>query len=329
MFAQSREFVQVLIFSVIIVFIPLFIFPSKLGLGLASGSYSYSIFEIAFYGVVFYLFRSQSTVLHVLAGAGLTFLYRILIGTLFGLLIAVTYGMDLSISLALGVSKYLPSIILHAVAAPFIMRPFFLAITNRQDDTPDVRLDKRQTSPETKRRDDTRRFITPVVPENSAPERKYKKTESSLGSTSLAVSFDTNGFERAVKYIGEHHAVMVASVVDYEGLTMATFERTAESSEKWAAHSLLFQKINEELLAKNNNEDRISNLDLTFGSSRLTIMKVGIFNLLVLSNNEEDELLRIRITQAAEIIRKYTSERYGRLLSRGTEEQYVSSTRRA
>lgn len=330
MFAQNKEVIQVIIFSVILVFIPMFIFPAKLGLGLASEPLSYSILEIAFYGIVFYFFRSQSSILHVFAGAGLTFLYRLLIGTLFGLLLAITYGMDLSVSLALGASKYLPSIILHALAAPFVMKPFFLAITDKQTVVPRPSVERKRASHSMKKQKEATNLNSPVNRESSpAPAGKYKKTESSLGSASLAVSYDTNGFERAVKYLGEHHAVIVAAVVDHEGLTMATFERTVESSEKWTAYSLLFQKMNEDLLAKNDNENHINNLDLTFGTNRLTIMKIDVFNLLVLSNNEEDDLLNIRITQAADIIRKYTSERYGRLLSKGTEEQYVSSTRRA
>lgn len=173
--------------------------------------------------------------------------------------------------------------------------------------------------------------MAPVLPESDRPAIISRvKTGSTAGNIdtphATAVSFDTNGFERAVKYLGEHHAVLLAAVVDHEGLTLAAFKRGPENIERWTSYSLLFQKANEDLLHKNNQNDCLDHLDLTFGTNRLSIIRTGSFNLLVLSDSEQDDLLSIRVTQAADIIRKYTSERYGKLLLAETEEQYVSNS---
>lgn len=145
-------------------------------------------------------------------------------------------------------------------------------------------------------------------------------------STAVSIGHDIDGFERAVRYLGEHQAVVLAAVVDREGLTLAVFKRGEIDSERWAPFSLMFREANERLLERNADDFGVEHLDMVFSSGRLVSLKIIDLSLLVLSNHEEDELLRIRIKQAADIIRKYTSERYGESLPSGTEERYVSST---
>ena len=135
-----------------------------------------------------------------------------------------------------------------------------------------------------------------------------------------------DGFQRAVRYLGEHQAVLLATAVDFEGLTLAAFRREGCDAEQWAPYTLLFKEANRQLLKKNKDESDIERLDLVFGPRRLVITNVDNYNLLVLCRHEDDELLGIRITQAADIIKKYASERYGHLKPSVTEEQYVSNT---
>ena len=137
---------------------------------------------------------------------------------------------------------------------------------------------------------------------------------------------DGDGFDRAVRYLGEHQAVLLATAVDAEGLTLSVFRRGEAEADRWAPYSLLFQQANEGLLKRNKDENNIDRLDLVFGPHRLVIVKIENYSLLVLCRHEDDELLGIRITQAADIIRKYASERYGHLSPSVTEERYVSNT---
>jgi hypothetical protein len=281
------------------------------------------MFEIVFYGVIFYVFRPNSTLLQLLAGAGITFLYRIVLGTIFGALLSVFFYMDFSVSLALGISRYLPAIALHVILSPFVMRPFFLAIV----DLP-VRTyrphERRASAPAAAKRQDE-----PTVP--YYPKSAKSRTAGGSGSvsesrTGITIGQDIDGFCRAVRYLGEHHAVLLATVVDGEGLTMAKFVRDGFDVECWAPLTLLLQDANKTILKRNSELSALDQIDLTFGNRRLVIVRVEDFDLLVLSNHEDDELLRIRTTQAADMIRKYTSERYGTSLPSGTEERYVSNT---
>jgi hypothetical protein len=173
------------------------------------------------------------------------------------------------------------------------------------------------------RYDEPAQIQTPYKEPKPAPSFERKIVES---KQELAPGHENNGFERAVKYLGEHHAVQLAAVVDNEGLTMASYHRGLFSSDDWAPLSLLFQSANEKILGRNTGGCTPDRLDIGFGHNKIAIVKSANFNLLVISNRDEDELLGIRISQAAEMIKKYTSERYGKLLSPVTEEKYVSNT---
>jgi hypothetical protein len=317
-----KDIFQVLLFSILLITIPMFYFPEKFGMDLATSSFTYSIFEIFFYGVLFYIFRPSATLLQLFQGAGLTFLYRIVLGTIFGFLLWIIFGMEFTVSLALGVSKYLPAIILHIIAAPFIMRPFFVSIVDEV--TAPGRRDRR--SRKTGRDDFGSELPAPYLPRSEGKFGESFHDDSPVSMTNVPVNHDINGFERSVRYLGEHHAVLLAAVVDSEGLTTAVFKRGEIDPELWAPISLLLRDVNERLLGRNEKRYRLDNLDLSFGPHRLSVIKISSFSLLVLSNREEDELLNIRIKQAAEMIRRYSSERYGALLPTGTEEKYVSNT---
>ena len=118
----------------------------------------------------------------------------------------------------------------------------------------------------------------------------------------------------------------MAAVVDYEGLTMSSFFRDGVDVEEWAPLALLFNEANTKILNRLTGVTGPERLDLTFNRDKLFALKVSQFTLLVLSNREDDDLLGIRLAQASDIISKYVSERYDKLLSASPEEKYVSST---
>jgi hypothetical protein len=312
----------ILLISSILIVVPMVVFPRKFGINLATGSFIYSLFEVLYYGLILFLFRPRTTLFKLFQGAGLTFLFRILLGTVLGLFFWALYGTSFTVSLTLSISRYLPAILLHVAVAPFAMRSIYLTMLG--DDLRHHRNHIKKYEPATvARHDEPAQMQTSHKEPKPAPAFERKIIES---KQEIAPGHENNGFERAVKYLGEHHAVQLAAVVDNEGLTMASYHRGLFSADDWAPLSLLFQSANEKILGRNAGGCTPDRLDIGFGHNKIAIVKSAHFNLLVISNRDEDELLGIRISQAAEMIRKYTSERYGRLLLPVTEEKYVSNT---
>lgn len=307
-----------LLISSVLIVIPMVIFPAKLGTELSSGSFVYAIFEILYYGVIFFILRPASNLFQLFQGASFTFLCRIVIGSVFGLLVSVMYDVGFTAALTLGVSKYLPAIILHVAFAPIITKPFYYAILGEASGDELYRDKKRRTA-----------FQSPtatsqiIVKPNAVIPREVVIEEP---QATVMVEKGADGFARAVKYIGEHHSVKLATVVDYEGLTMSSFSRNDADVEEWAPLALLFNEANTRVLNRLSDVTGPERLDITFGQDRLYAIKVSQFTLLVLSDREDDDLLGIRLAQGSDIISKYVSERYDKLMSANPEEKYVSST---
>ncbi len=320
---SSKDRWLILLISSLLIIVPIFVFPARLGLNLATGSFIYAIVEAIYYGLIFFIFCPGSTILQLLQGAGLTFLYRIVLGTIFGAVVAIMYNVGFSAALTLGISRYLPAIIFQIVIAPFALRPIFQAIAEAEYGKRKRHFRKYQPSA-TGRRDDMRPDPTRHFDHTTTAATERLHREPRLDHPAGAPEF--NGFEKAVHYIGEHHAVILATVVDPEGLTLASFRKGEVDPEAWGPLALLLQKSNGIILNRNEKGTVPERLDLSFGAKKLTIQISEKFNLLVLADREDDEFVGIRIIQAVDMIKKYMSERYGTVLMPGPEEQYVSNT---
>ncbi len=310
-----------LLISSVLIVIPMVIFPAKLGTELISGSFEYALFEVIYYGIVFFVLRPASTLFQLFQGAGLTFLCRIAIGTVFGVMISIMYDVGLSAALTLGISKYLPAIILHIAFTPMATKSFYYAILGEASGDELRRDKKRSVVYQTQ----TSQTTTPqiiVKPESIVP----LATSAEKPKAVVLVDKDADGFARAVRYIGEHHSVKLATVVDIEGLTMSSFSRNDVNVEEWAPLALLLEEANTKILNRMSDVTGPERLDITFGQDKLYALKIAEYTLLVLSGREDDDLLGIRLAQASDMISKYVSERYGKLLSASPEEKYVSST---
>jgi predicted regulator of Ras-like GTPase activity (Roadblock/LC7/MglB family) len=312
-----------LLISSLLIIVPMVIFPSKLGISLATGSIAYAVVEIIYYGIVLFLFYSGATFMQVVQGAGLTFLYRIVLGSALGLMISLMYSVDVSAALIMGISRYLPAIIFHIVIAPFAIKPFYMTMIGA-DVARRKHYIKRYTPAPTGGEEITQPYMSHQA------EQKHHAGLEPAGSDSRAEltlgGHDLNGFERAVRYLGENHVVNLAAIIDNEGLTVASFKRGQANPDIWAPMSLLLQQTNKAILSRNEKDALPDKMDISFGQKKLTIVFDGKFNLLVLADRGEDELIGIRTAQAVDMIKKYMSERYGNILSHSPEEQYVSNS---
>jgi hypothetical protein len=310
----------VLIWSAILIVGSLILFPMRFGINVSAGIFIYAIFEITYYLIVLFALKIRSTWLEIFQSAGLTFMYRITLGTVFGFLISVMYSMEISVALTIAISRYFPAILLQIIAAPLVMRAFYSGSVTAVSSRKNRQLaEKRSGTDFQSGRDVPARQNKPVRNvEKSMPMQKTGPDTS--------VGLDTNGFERAVRYLGEHHAVIMAAVIDHDGLTVSSFKRGDIDTELWAPAGLVLQDVNAQVLKKRTADYRPERLDLFFGGNKLVINKVFGNSLLVISQQEIDDLLGIRISQAIEIIKKYVSERYGTDEPSRAEEKYVSST---
>jgi len=311
-----------LLLSSVVIIIPMVIFPAKLGTELSSGSFTYAIFEILYYGIVFFILRPGSNLVQLFQGAGLAFLFRLIIGSIFGALIAGMYDVSFTAALTLGISKYLPAIILHVAFAPIITKPMYYSILGEPSGDELRREKRRQMATQKQSSQTSQVFVAAAHKPTTEPVHAVK---SETPRSTVIADKSADGFDRAVRYIGEHHSVKLATVVDSEGLPMGTFARDNIDVEEWAPLALLLEEANKNIINRYHTTSEPERIDLIFGHNRLYAVRVAGFMLLVLSGREDDDLLGIRLVQGSDIISKYVSERYDKLLSASPEEKYVPS----
>ncbi len=335
------------LFSIILLVIPLGMFPNRLRLPLAGGSPANLLYEFVFYGVVLFLFRRNTNLMALVVGSALTLIYRLALGAGFGLTIALLYNMNSSIALSLGMLKYLPAVLLHVAAAPFIVRPFYLnladSLVGRQDRempseelsfSPDASMPAVAPSqPALQRQEEFVPTSQPEAPQTPAwtpppdinPAAVVGFHAEAKPSPKYATS-EINQFDKAIQYLSESGSVKLAMIVDEEGLPLSCFNRSTFDPEVWGPLSVELSIQNRRMLRHFRYIDTPDRIDIGTHNVRIILRRIEHVNLLVLAEQTTDETIHIRIAQAADMIRKYMSERYSPALFARVEEQYVSDS---
>jgi hypothetical protein len=344
---------QISLISMLVLIVPMIMFPDQLGMRLTKFSLINAVYELVYYSAVIFFFYRRASLLKIIQMAGLCLVYRLTLGALFGLLIVVMYSMNLTISLTLGLASYLPAILLHIAATPFILKPVVAQLvpyTKRKHqpieepapaEAPEhggtaTAVSAKQEEPapaEAPEHGGTATAVsakqaisrpTPAPVRVPEPEAQFSKA-SRVGSPSGREHAEANGFDRAARYIGEDGSVQLAVVVDGEGLLLGQFIRGEMKADDWAPFSLLFCEANRDALRR-AGWGSPEKIDLLVKDTRIIVAREESWCLMVVAQRHADDFLNIKINQGLEIIRKYIARRYGQKLSVNAEKMYVSST---
>ena len=318
--------------SLVGMILPLVAFPARFGLDLARPSVVNMLYEMAFYGLVVFSFCRRASLMQLLTGAGVCLVYRLVVGAVFGLLIAAMYTMELGLSLSLGLSGYLPAILFHVAMAPFVLRPIIeRLVPNVQTEhlTASVRSDparSAETGLSSVAVSKERGIVAELAPLPQSPRPLGTNAKSIPNPEPLTspTDRDMSGFEKAVCYIGEHASVHLAAVVDEEGLLLGNFTRNQIDPEFWAPLALLFLQGGGDIL-KRAELYGLERLELQLQQKRVVVARSVGCNLMVVSERLDDDLLNIRINQGLDMINRFVTERYGDKLNSNAEKIHVSS----
>ncbi len=328
---------QILLLSLLVIVIPMTLFPARLGLGLGKVSLLNLALEFLFYGFVVYLFNRNVNLGAIVKFAAVTLFFRVVLGVVFAVTIVGLFEMDFQVALKLGVFSYLPGVIIQAIAAPFIMKEPLKSV---YEQTPGRLSGFDPSSQEAQKLMGTTSFVVSKskgVEGSIIPQQPHKKKdikpETSLdgrNKAGIATSQDQgntvqNGFDKATHYIGELASVELACVIDSEGLLMSNFTRNDIIAEDWAPFALIHFQDSSSLLSRTSLDSPVK-IDFTLDDKRVIISRDGPLFLMVVANRESEDLLNIRVNQSHEMIRSYLNERYGELPFNKVEKENVSST---
>jgi len=330
--SESRRLLT--LFSLVLLIVPMIVFPDQFGMDLARFSMPVVVLEFIYFGMASFFLNHKLSSFEVFKTAVYCFMYRTGLGVILGLLIALTYSLSIGNAMTLALWSYLPAMFLHIASTPFVMKQSIADLyrTNRVRPMVDPVIAESNYSPRPGASVSRPAHAPSSMPISSGHVPVYLKDEArsqtswTSPSSQLKANVEPNGFERATRYIGEHGSVLLAAVVDNEGLLLSNFTRGNMKADDWSPLSLVLFDSSAQVLCKGDFEsERLEKVDLIFKDKRLIAARDRNFTLLVIAERYGDDVLNIRTHQGMEIISKYLNERYRSSEEINAENEYVSS----
>lgn len=316
---------QTLLFSLLVLIVSMLIFPKRYGTELVETPLVYVVYELAFYGVAVYLLNRFLSPGQLLFSVGLCLVYRFAMGISLGLLIVVMYEWQIKIAVLAGMGRYLPALLLHVAATPFILRSvirsMYFVPTPKRIVVGDSSAESTEMSGPTSISVSKEKGFTGTTPQ-SIPRSRQPESKDSQTGTAASAPAEADGFERACRYIGEDGSVLMVAVVDTEGLLLGNFSRRGVEAEDWAPFALSLRDNNLDVSTRMGCQD-IEKVDMLFADKKVAIACEKSYHLMVVAERATDDVLNIRINQGLEMIRKYVAERYSEKLIGNSERTYV------
>lgn len=304
----ARETRSLLLFSLFIMVVPLIFFPNDFGLQGDMSSSALSAFELGWYVVILFTLFSRLSVLWVILFALLTLVYRLLLGIGFALFLVAMFSLDLSFSFKLGTHHYLPAFLLQAIISPFALKSFFEILVRKPG----------------------RRQRMPGGPKETIPEKSLKAMETQIprsGRDQIKVRplaeekkiGKTGQLEGALHYLREYSGVEGAVLVDNEGLVVAGDSLSHLEPETFASLALSLTESND-LLLDRIGEAGLKRMGIHTPNLWISLNRIESFTLITVADRNTDELLSVRISQVAAMIKKYFEQRYNQKVLKGVED---------
>lgn len=348
---RGPNYQLLILFSLLMVVVPLVIYPMRFGLPLFFLSLPLVMgIEAAYNLLIWRLAFREPDGWPLLKKIMLSLTYRSICAALLAGTFIVAYETEPMNAILLASWNYLPALLLQGLAAPWVIgfiQP--TAPTKKRTDSQRVIFDGQPHPPQPEptfdrqgplvtfrhadepddnsRERSARPMPTPPIAAQERPREQTRMTPMPAtnwqGSALTARPYgELTGFDRATRYIGEHGAVQLAAVVDAEGLLLAQFTRGSVDAELWAPMATQLFALTGEMLHRRGVAS-LDKVDLTMDDKRIIAAREGERVVLVVADRQGDETLPVRVHQSLETIARYVQERYPVPTGQHAEKAYV------
>jgi len=118
-----------------------------------------------------------------------------------------------------------------------------------------------------------------------------------------------NKFQATLEYLAEYRGVKAAAICDDEGLVISSIGQENIDAEYFSPLALLILEQANKVLNR-LNENPVQSMVIKTNDSWLTIECIDNIILVVNAAIETDELLKVRIGQAVEMIKSHLKDKY-------------------
>lgn len=324
---SGRSLWQLQLFSIVMLIVPMIVYPNMLGTNLQKFAATHILYELLFYFVVTFVLYRQVSFFQAIQISGVCLIYRLILACLFSFLLAAVHSMSVNVSFTLGMYSYLPALLLHIVATPLMLKPMLDGLYSESFKGRVIRTtetsatEPRDTGVTSVAYSKERKVSKPVSRPMNRTASARRTSDHGARETQYN-NTDLNGFDKATKYVGEDGSVRLVAVIDREGLLLSNFTRGGLVAEDVAPYTLSIMSTCAAKMEKieYGSPERI---DFMLKDERIVLATEKYCSLMVIAERRSDDLLNIRINQAIEMIRKYMSERYSQKLHPTMEKSYA------
>ena len=299
---NRREQRLLIVLGFFLAVVPLAFFPHDLGVKINTTPFVVFPFEILWYFVVYVMLFSGLPLLAPFLYSLVTLGLRLLMGTVFGMLLYIMFPFETISLMKVGILTYFPALLIQAALLPFVVK---------------ISMGNTIETYWKERRRPKKVFLPSFQPSEEEKEKATEKPEK--------IQVD---LEAALDYVVEYSGVEGIILLDQEGMVISKRINADWDDEKIAPVALLLREINSKELGKIDTSP-IERMELLSQKLWVSLNNIGDFTLVSLAHRSTDELLNIRILKAVEMIRKYLDEKYTGIFTKNQEVENVPDLRRA
>jgi predicted regulator of Ras-like GTPase activity (Roadblock/LC7/MglB family) len=290
----------ILLISLLVMVVPLVLFPRDLGLKLTSSIPLLLTLELCWYALVLFIVFSKADASRVLLSALLTLGYRIGLGIGFGILLLIMFSLALSSSVKMGIYGYPPVFLLQALVSPFVLKQIYRLVMEkprkRQAAKPRTAMSAGEAAEPA-----VSETVSESVQELEGKGSSSKEKESRVGAEEKLENF--------LHYLREYAGVKAAILVDHEGLVLAQDCSSDSDAETIATYAKHIKETNDRILDK-MGEKSSQRIGIYTADAWICLNEIDDLTLAVVSDRRTDELLSVRIQQSTGMIKRYFCQKY-------------------
>jgi hypothetical protein len=313
---QAREIRHTVLLFLIVAIVPLIFFPNDLGLKFGVSMPLYLLAELVYYGIVISIFLDSPSAKDTVSASTFCLGFRLLAGLAFASLLFLMNAVSPVDAFGSGLWEYKPAVLLHTLTMPFVLMSAIRSVLRAQAVKQKTRIILGSPGD--------------ISASSTRPDRIYPRHDSLprpvirpgtvfTGQAPEGGDIPVKGFEAAVRHVFELSAVKFCLLVDEDGLPVAFAGDEEVLREIWSAMGrLLVDQIQSSLLKAGDLV--LQGFDLSLDTYRLHAATVCGLWLVVGADRQSEELEKVRIAQAVEMIRKTYEQKYSEIKRREVPE---------
>ncbi len=307
-----RDTRHIFLVSLIIAALPMLVYPNQLGFDFGLSAPLYILCEVAFFVAAAMVINRDNSPLHGGLCAAIYLVGRLTTSLIFCAYLMLMERVPLGEAVGSALINFKPAVVLFTLTAPFVFGSFsrnILGIRNRHFT----------------KGNQERKIIDGVTRPEPAYTTVHEPLHHHQAPARSVNEFFSRTFNDAVAHVGQYSGVHCAMLIDSEGLPVAAWSRGRYDQEMWGA---LSRKLVDDVTAtcEYGGVTQPDSLEFRSGNERFSLQRVADMWLVSIADAASDELEKIRVNQAVEMVTRHLQERYKNVYTTEAGRTYAGST---